>query len=610
MAPSSLFSGRRRALPAVSIVFFAGSAFAQTGTPAPYVGVQFVLTGPALQSTDVAGVLPQSNFNPVFITAGAGTSGTTPDLSDINGNTTPVTLTHTSNDGFHTLSATNSTNGILLRGEDKSGSGGNSAAPGLTATYTFNNVPNGAYDVVGYIENDQAGVNANITVGSITNYVTDQTVSFVTPPFALANSSDPTNRVTGNYVEFFDVVPVAGAITLTNTSEGGGNNTAAINGLQLVQDQGTIWTGGGADNNWSTAANWGGSAPVPPSPLAFAGSVQLNNNNDFSAGTQFNGLTFAASAGAFVLGGNAINLGGDIVNQSANSQTIGMSLALQQNANINAAAGNVSIGGNISGAFSITSLGSGTVTLTGASNAYSGGTNVNGSRLVIAAAGALPAGGGVNIVSGTLALGPGTGAQTLSSLSISPGGTLDIANNQIILSYGASDPIASIYAELRSGYAGGSWTGPGINSSIAALPANINEFAVGVVDGADGVPGASVSSGQILISYALYGDANLDGVVNGTDFAIVAGNFGKSVLGWDQGDFDYDGVVDGTDFGYLAANFGRNSNGAMIAQPASAWAALDFFAAAHGLLSDVPEPSSLSLATSGAIGFLGRRRRM
>ena len=57
--------------------------------------------------------------------------------------------------------------------------------------------------------------------------------------------------------------------------------------------------------------------------------------------------------------------------------------------------------------------------------------------------------------------------------------------------------------------------------------------------------------------FTLYGDANLDGNVNGTDFSITAAHFGQGVTGWDEGDFNYDGIDNGTDFSLLSNNFGQ-----------------------------------------------------
>ncbi len=48
------------------------------------------------------------------------------------------------------------------------------------------------------------------------------------------------------------------------------------------------WTGGGANSNWTNAANWGGTAPVAGDELRFpSGAMRMSNTNDFPAGTSF-----------------------------------------------------------------------------------------------------------------------------------------------------------------------------------------------------------------------------------------------------------------------------------------------------------------------------------
>jgi lysophospholipase L1-like esterase len=183
--------------------------------------------------------------------------------------------------------------------------------------------------------------------------------------------------------------------------------------------------------------------------------------------------------------------------------------------------------------------------------------------------------------------------------------TIDIGSGEKIISY-TTDPKARILFEIGRGFNGGAWNGPGIMSSAAATN---HSFGVGFGDGADGVD-PNLSSGQIELFYTLYGDINLDGVVNGTDFGILAANFGRSVSnGWEQGDFNYDGSVNGSDFALLAANFGQSDAGVAVTLPASEWVALDAFAAEHGLLAEVPEPSTVGIGFLGVLGFFLTRRR-
>jgi hypothetical protein len=209
---------------------------------------------------------------------------------------------------------------------------------------------------------------------------------------------------------------------------------------------------------------------------------------------------------------------------------------------------------------------------------------------------------------GTLIVSPNsTSPNTVNTLTVLTGGTLDIGNNHLLVNYGASpSPKSSIIKALAAGFNSGHWNGPGIGSSTAA--AN-NHYAVGYVDGADHIS-PTLTSGQLEIAYTLYGDINLDGVVNGNDFAILASHFGHTVTGgWEQGDLNYDGTVNGNDFALLAGNFGKTATGTAVTLPASQWAALDSFAAAHGLQSDVPEPTTATLAIATTLALFARKRR-
>src|SRR5207302_4935009 len=67
------------------------------------------------------------------------------------------------------------------------------------------------------------------------------------------------------------------------------------------------WDGGGADNNWSTAANWAGNiAPVAGDDLVFPANASvdatsLTSTNNFPANTAFRSITFQAGSTNYVL---------------------------------------------------------------------------------------------------------------------------------------------------------------------------------------------------------------------------------------------------------------------------------------------------------------------
>ena len=110
-----------------------------------------------------------------------------------------------------------------------------------------------------------------------------------------------------------------------------------------------------------------------------------------------------------------------------------------------------------------------------------------------------------------------------------------------------------------------------------------------------------------LLTTPLNGDANTDGSVNGTDFSLLAQNFGRLDRDWGEGDFNNDGAVNGTDFALLAQNFGRNLAGGGAALTSSEWAALESFGVAVGV--PVPEPGALGATAAAGLLLLARRRR-
>jgi autotransporter-associated beta strand protein len=281
------------------------------------------------------------------------------------------------------------------------------------------------------------------------------------------------------------------------------------------------------------------------------------------------------------------------------SVTLSTSVA-PETVSFNNSSGSYTLGGSgsIGGAAAVTKAGTGTATLNTA-NTNTGGTTVSAGTLVVGVNGAL-GNGPVKITGGTLKLGTSTGTAKMTSLSISGNGTFDIANDDVRISYTGGSPIASIAAYIASGYHNGAWNGTGIISTTAA--AN-HSYGVGYADSADPGNPAGLPTGTIEIRYTLLGDIDLNTIVNGIDFGVVAANFNKNVSRWDQGDFNYDNIVNGLDFSAVAANFDKGASGASSGE----WNAVVAFAQVNGLMADVPEPGSMAMVTVAA-GMLSRRR--
>jgi fibronectin-binding autotransporter adhesin len=206
----------------------------------------------------------------------------------------------------------------------------------------------------------------------------------------------------------------------------------ALTAFTISTGQAQTWDGGGLATPWSNATNWVGDvAPVANNSLTFAGATQLSTSNDYTAGTQFNGITFASGAGAFVLAGNSINLGGNVTNLSTTGVTISLPLALLQDTTFNTATtGGITVSGVISGTgFDLVKTGSATMTLSGAaSNTYTGETKVREGTLTLSFS-TLPV-NAVNLINTSSALELGGGVFGSSTISMTSRNTATNANSQ------------------------------------------------------------------------------------------------------------------------------------------------------------------------------------
>jgi hypothetical protein len=218
--------------------------------------------------------------------------------------------------------------------------------------------------------------------------------------------------------------------------------------------------------------------------------------------------------------------------------------------------------------------------------------------------------GSLDVVEGTLQLKPtaSTGPSQFGALTVETGATLDLTNASAIVSYSGTSPIASIAASVAAAYDQGRWDLPGITSSTAAA----NPLtAIGILDNASAgltkFENVAISSSSILLRYTWYGDANLDGVVNQDDYALLDRGDAKHLNGWVNGDFNYDGVVDQNDYLLIDRSYAV-SNGGVLSADFLAGREAQFGAAyVSELIASVPEPGTLAWCLA-AICITRRRR--
>jgi hypothetical protein len=140
--------------------------------------------------------------------------------------------------------------------------------------------------------------------------------------------------------------------------------------------------------------------------------------------------------------------------------------------------------------------------------------------------------------------------------------TLDINTSTVFLDYGTpakSSTIGEFVRQyLQTGFNSGAWTGNApdgggaIRSSAAAGNLNHNT-GIGWADSLDGT-GVNTTANTIELKYTLYGDTNLNGVVDIFDLNALLPNFNKSG-DWTGGDGNYSGTVDIFDLNAMLPNF-------------------------------------------------------
>ena len=358
----------------------------------------------------------------------------------------------------------------------------------------------------------------------------------------------------------------------------------------------TNWTNG-VPNAIDAEADFFGALTAPHTVYSdipvTVGILNFNNPNQYvisGAGS----LTMQTSTGS-----------ANIIVQ-AGTQKIDLPLIIASNTTINVSSGATLLVSNPvtidAGTAVTTTPGGGTVSYQSYVTLGAGASlNLGGSTAAFALAEATGATTTVPVSTGTRSL-----FQT-NSLNLSAGSTLNVNNNDLIVHGGS---VASVTASIAAGYNHGSWTGTGITSgSAASNSSHLTALGVMPVTTAGTFDNAAVSPGDVIVRYTYYGDANLDGKVDGSDYSLIDAGYSAdkaqagSVSGWSNGDFNYDGTVDGSDYALIDNAF-NNQTGTIAAGSA----ALVASSSAQTAPSAVPEPASVALLGAGAMSLVIRRR--
>ena len=87
-------------------------------------------------------------------------------------------------------------------------------------------------------------------------------------------------------------------------------------------------------------------------------------------------------------------------------------------------------------------------------------------------------------------------------------------------------------------------------------------------------PPAPLPIGDVLIKYTFFGDADLSGVVDASDYTLIDNGFNSQsgpdpLSGWFNGDFNGDGQINGDDYSLIDNAYNTEQSASSIALPAN-----------------------------------------
>ncbi len=409
-------------------------------------------------------------------------------------------------------------------------------------------------------------------VGSLATSVTATIQNVTLPPNSMAEVLDEGRQ-----------------IPITNGQFTDDFGSYGVHLYRIVQTRST-WSGG-TDGAWSSSSNWSNGIPNGASKRATFGAGPAGTTM-LDVPITLGALRFQSEPTRSLVGQQLTMhdpFGPAKIDVTANaSAAILSNTHLESDTVISVApGGQLEMSGNIGGPITMTKIGAGHLAI----------KHVRTTQLDLRE-------GDVQVIAnGTDAATSRVSTLTIAGTPNAWGASLDLSNNAIVIDYANDDPSTVVKDQIRSGFAGGAWNGNGIRSSSASTNSG---FALGYANADElftSFPaffgGEEIDVTTVLIDYTRYGDADLNGTVNLSDFNRLAVNFNGVGKVWSEGDFNYDGIVNLLDFNKLAGNFNQSATGVHGEPTPEDWA---------NLAAAVPEPAISVFGASAAL-LLQRRRR-
>ena len=225
-------------------------------------------------------------------------------------------------------------------------------------------------------------------------------------------------------------------------------NPYTVSQTETVSSNPFVWTGGGADANWTTGANWsGGSAPGSGDIALFDGSCTVNCSPTVNANISVAGIRMASGYTGTITQGSGYTI---TLDQSYYPDDF-----VEMGGTFTGSAAGMTIGSNFAISGGTFNAGTQTITESYDWKVYGGTLNMTGSTLNFAAGSGgqwnvqpgtatydnveFTGGGSVNLNGGTITISGNVTTNSTSGWTVF-GGTLDIAGNVTLTAGGGTDP--------------------------------------------------------------------------------------------------------------------------------------------------------------------------